>query len=92
VPRKAAPDDKAVAAPHVIVPTAVYDVEQARAALGLARGTLSREMKLSRLRFSVRAGRRFFLGSWLIEWIAAGEVRRPPADGNGNVERDVAEG
>jgi hypothetical protein len=80
MPRKhLCPDDKAVAAPHVIKPTAVYDVEQARAALGLAKGTLGREVRLGRLRVARRAGKTYILGRWLLAWLEAGEVRKPHA-------------
>jgi hypothetical protein len=61
---------------HVIHPDAVYSLESARAALGLARATLRREVRLGRLRVSKRAGRYYLLGAWLLEWLRAGEVRR----------------
>jgi hypothetical protein len=63
----------------VIQATAVYDLAQARAALGLAKGTLSREIRLGRLRASSRAGKRFVLGEWLLAWLRGGELPRPPA-------------
>jgi hypothetical protein len=66
-----------VKSPHVIVRTAVYDLETARAALNLTRTTLNRELRLGRLRASKRAGRYYLLGEWLIEWLRTGEVRRP---------------
>jgi hypothetical protein len=62
--------------PHVIVPHAVYSVEAARQALGLAANTLPREIRKRRLRVSKRAGRHFILGEWLIEWLKAGELQR----------------
>jgi len=62
--------------PHIIVPTAVYDLEAARSALGLTRTTLNRELRLGRLRASKRAGKYLLLGQWLVEWIEGGEVRR----------------
>ena len=49
--------------PHVIAPTAVYTVPEAAAALGLAKGTLPREVRLGRLRVSKRAGRYYVLGT-----------------------------
>jgi hypothetical protein len=61
---------------HVIHPGAVYSLESARAALGLARATLRREVRLGRLRVSKRAGRYYLLGAWLLEWLRSGEVRR----------------
>jgi hypothetical protein len=66
----------------VIVPTAVYDLVQARAALGLARGTLRREIRLRRLRVSARGGKRYILGSWLLQWLEAGELPHPSASGH----------
>jgi hypothetical protein len=68
--------------PHVIVPTAVYDLQQAQHCLGLARTTLRREVRLGRLRFTVRGGRMLFLGSWLLEWLGPGKLRPRPT-GNG---------
>ncbi len=70
--------------PHAILHEAVYDLEAARAALGLTKTTLSRETRLGRLRCSKRAGRIYVLGEWLLEWLRAGEVhksRRMPATG-----------
>jgi hypothetical protein len=67
----------------VIRPTTVYSVEQARAALGLAKNCLPREIRLGRLRVSKRAGKYFVLGKWLISWLEAGEVRRAAAAANG---------
>jgi hypothetical protein len=79
-PGRAAP--AALPPPHVIIETAVYTTDQARAALGLRKATLRREIRLGRLRVSRRAGRYFTLGSWLLEWIRAGEKR--PRDDNGD--------
>jgi hypothetical protein len=83
MPRKTtAPDGKRVVPPHVIAATAVYSIAQARACLGLTKSTLSREVRLGRLRVGVRAGRRYFLGEWLLEWLRSGEVARAAKDGN----------
>ncbi len=60
----------------VIDPNAVFDLQQARQLLGLAKNTLGREIRLGRLRCSKRAGKCFVLGSWLLEWIQAGEIKR----------------
>lgn len=62
--------------PHVISPYAVYDQEAARLALSLTKTTLSRELRLRRLRCAKRAGRIYILGEWLLEWLRAGEVQR----------------
>jgi hypothetical protein len=60
----------------VIHPRQVFTVEQARLALGLAETTLDREIRLGRLRCSMRGGRRWVLGEWLLDWIKAGEAER----------------
>lgn len=62
-----------------IRPTAVYDLDSARAALALAKGCLPREIRLGRLRASKRAGKYLILGEWLLEWVRTGEVERRPA-------------
>jgi hypothetical protein len=67
-------------APHTILATAVYDLETARAALGLTRTTLNRELRLGRLRVAKRAGRYYILGDWLLQWLRSGEIRRSEAN------------
>lgn len=62
------------AAPHVIQPTAVYTTDQLREALRLKAETLRREVRLGRIRVSRRAGRYYFLGEWVLAWIASGAV------------------
>jgi hypothetical protein len=59
----------------VIHPTAVYTVEQAQAALHLARSSVRRELREGRLRVAKRCGRYYLLGSWLLEWVAGGELK-----------------
>ena len=81
------PCDK-TAIQHVIASNAVYSLESARAALGLARATLRREIRLGRLRVSKRAGRYYILGCWLLQWLQAGEIvrdRPSPRESNENV-------
>lgn len=60
--------------PCEITPDQVYDLVSARAALGLPKNTLPREIRLGRLRVSKRAGRYFILGQWLMEWLRDGEI------------------
>jgi hypothetical protein len=60
---------------HIIDPNGIYFVDQAQALLRLTESTLGREIRERRLRVSRRAGRYFFLGKWLLEWIEAGELR-----------------
>lgn len=54
-------------------PHTVYDLAGLLAALCLKRSTIRREVKAGRLRASRRAGRCYFLGSWLREWLEGGE-------------------
>jgi hypothetical protein len=61
---------------HVIEPTAVYTGESLRAALGLPKSTVGREVRLGRLRVTKRAGKYFLLGEWILEWLEQGEVCR----------------
>jgi hypothetical protein len=63
----------------VIVPTEVFDREAAERALNLSKSTLAREIREGRLRYSRRAGRLWFLGSWLLSWIEAGGRQQQPA-------------
>jgi hypothetical protein len=71
----------------VIHENAVYDLEQARATLWLAKGCLPREIRLGRLRAAKRAGKILITGRWLREWIESGEIHRyrkePSANGTG---------
>jgi hypothetical protein len=69
--------------PHLIRPTAVYDLEAARLALGLTKTTLNRELRLGRLRAAKRAGKYYLLGAWILAWVRGGEVRRSRATGVG---------
>ena len=60
----------------VIDPKAVFNLQQARSTLQLAKNCLPREIRLGRLRVAKRAGKYFILGAWLLEWIEGGEVTR----------------
>lgn len=71
---------------HVIDPTAVYFVDDARQILRLKESTIRREVRGGRLRVAKRAGRYYLLGEWILEWNRSGEVRRTSqeaAAGNG---------
>jgi hypothetical protein len=75
--------------PPVIPKNAVYTVESATEALGLAPSCLPREIRLRRLRASRRGGRYFILGSWLLAWIASGSTthrRKRHATANGRAD------
>jgi hypothetical protein len=65
-----------LSAVHVIHPTAVYTVEDAKRIFSLRDSTIRREVREGRLRIAKRAGRYYLLGRWIIEWIEGGEVRR----------------
>jgi hypothetical protein len=68
--------EPARAEPLVILhPNAVYDAPGVQAALQLKRSTLRREIREGRLRVSRRGGKYLFLGVWLLQWIAGGEVK-----------------
>jgi hypothetical protein len=62
----------------IIDPRAVFNIDQARATLRLAKNCLPREIRLGRLRVSKRAGKYLILGQWLLEWIETGECRPNP--------------
>jgi hypothetical protein len=62
--------------PHVIHPTAVYFVDEAKRILRLRDSTIRREVREGRLRIAKRAGRYYLLGEWLLEWLRAGELKR----------------
>jgi hypothetical protein len=73
-----------VAAVHVILPTAVYSVEDCIRLFRLRKSTIRRELREGRLRVSKRAGRYYLLGEWILQWLRDGElVRRPPAEAVG---------
>jgi hypothetical protein len=57
----------------------VFTLASLRERLGLRKNTLTRELRLKRLRYSKRSGKVFILGSWVRDWIASGEVVRTPA-------------
>jgi len=58
-----------------IEPAKVFDSDGLCNALGIRRATIAREVRLGRLRVSRRAGRYFFLGSWIIAWLESGESK-----------------
>jgi hypothetical protein len=67
----------------IIQPTAVYTIASLTTALALRPGTLPRELRLGRLRYSKRAGKVWILGAWALEWLEAGEVKRRAGAVNG---------
>jgi hypothetical protein len=62
--------------PVVIDPNAVLLAEDVRRLLRLRTSTLRREIRSGRLRVCKRAGRYFFLGQQLLDWLRGGELSR----------------
>jgi hypothetical protein len=90
-PQQAAPPP-----PFVLHDNAVLTRQQLQAGLGLARNCISREVRLRRLRVARRGGKYYFLGAWVRQWLADGEVRRGKVEtANANAcvcEADVEKG
>lgn len=61
----------------LIDPNQVFDLEGARAAIGVKKSCLQRELRLRRLRYSKRAGKVWITGEWLLNWIREGEMTKP---------------
>jgi hypothetical protein len=72
MPRKRPAPPEPPALPPVIHRDAVYTLSQATHVLGMAEGTLAREIHLGRIRSARRGGRTLFLGAWLIAWVESG--------------------
>jgi hypothetical protein len=81
-----------VKTPFVIFPEGVYTPAIVTERLGLAKGTMPREIRLRRLRVSKRGGRYYLLGSWVLDWLRGGEVRRArntaPREGDGSLRHN----
>jgi hypothetical protein len=56
-------------------PDGIYLPDQLRQALKLRASSIRREVREGRLRVAKRCGRYYVLGAWLLEWVAAGELR-----------------
>jgi hypothetical protein len=74
-------------APFVIHDNAIFTREQLQAGLGLAHNCIAREVRLKRLRVAKRGGRYYFLGSWVREWLAGGEVGRKPVEAGASAQK-----
>jgi hypothetical protein len=74
-----------MAATFILDPHAVFTGAQLVELLGLRTSTLRREIREKRLRVSKRAGRYYFLGTWVREWLEAGEISLKGAE---NVARE----
>jgi hypothetical protein len=60
----------------VIDPTAIYDDDSATVVLRISSAALAKARRDGSLRYSVRGGRNFYRGDWLLAWIESGEVRK----------------
>jgi hypothetical protein len=60
----------------VIGPTAVYLLPEVITIFRLRKSTIRRELREGRLRVCKRAGRYYFLGSQLLDWLRGGEVAK----------------
>ena len=81
MPRRRKPREAPPAAPPppvLIEPNGVYRPAWLWKALGLTKSTISTEVRQRRLRVARRAGRHYLLGTWVLEWIASGEVKHKP--------------
>jgi hypothetical protein len=59
-----------------LCPTSVYTIGQVCRLFGMSKQSVQREVRLHGLRVSVRLGRAWFLGAWLLEWVERGERQR----------------
>jgi hypothetical protein len=74
MPAVKARTERTVTPAFAIVPTAVYTPRQIKEGLELKPSTVSREIRLKRLRVARRGGKHLILGSWVLEWVASGEL------------------
>jgi hypothetical protein len=63
----------------IIDPHHIFTLDSLTRTLSLRPGTLPRELRMGRLKYSKRAGRVWILGSWVLAWLQAGEIRRKRA-------------
>jgi hypothetical protein len=72
-------------------PTGIYTEAQVRALLGLRPSTVSTAVRKGDLRVSRRAGKYLFTGQWILDWVAAGEVKRGSEGRDGAGDGPAAE-
>ena len=60
--------------PVRIDPDAIYTDGELRLLLDLSSVTLTRERRSGRLRYRRIGQRAYYLGSWVLDWIAAGAI------------------
>ena len=66
------PPPTGLTSPVLIHPNEVYSVQAARKALGLGTNALRHEVRAGHLRCARRCKRVWFLGQWLLDWLAGG--------------------
>src|SRR5437868_459451 len=71
-PRSTATRTEVMPAPLILDPLAVFTAPQLRQALGLRPSSLRRQIREYGLVVCKRAGRYFFLGSDVLDWLSAG--------------------
>jgi hypothetical protein len=59
-----------------IKPDCFYDQDAVRRLLGLSVKAIGNACRAGQLRYSERAGRRFFRGSWVIAWLEGDAVEK----------------
>jgi len=62
--------------PATIDSDAFYNQEQVKRLLGLSIKSIGNACRAGELRSTERAGRRFFRGSWLIDWLEGTQTNR----------------
>lgn len=60
-----------------IKPECFYDQDAIRGILGVTAKAIGNACRSGKLRFSERAGRRFFRGAWVIAWLEGDEAKEP---------------
>lgn len=81
---------EAVGEVPVISPRAVYSPGQIQKLLGLRRTSIYTEIKKRRLQRSLRCGKVFILGAWVIRWLEEGRVSRTPRGCTDHTAHDEA--
>jgi hypothetical protein len=64
---------------HRVDPTGVYFVDTFQRLFRLKTSSVRREVREGRLRIAKRCNRYYLLGTWILEWIEAGEVKKEAA-------------
>lgn len=78
--RRDPPETPAPRPTRIIPADALFKLVELREVLGLPKSTLKREVRLKRLRVSLRAGCYWITGRWVMEWIESGEKGKKSAE------------